>query len=147
MAATTIQGTLVDLLKNAAGLAEYIGSGDTARVYPVAIPQGVDGAAIMFRSNGAERPPCFGDDSGLCRQRFIFECWSASNQTGTAGDAQNMANALRQVLQRHRDYAGSGGVVIQDCMLQDGSDRDLRDPETEAFGVEVEYEIIWVEGT
>jgi hypothetical protein len=145
MPATTLEDTLFDLLSGAAALTSLVGSGDDARIFPLELPQGQKQPCIVFRQEDAERPPCFGQDSGICRSLYEFECWSATEQAGTPKQAQDIAEALRGVLQRYRDLAGANGVVIQDCFLQ--SQSEWFDPGVQAHKVVVIYQINWEEPT
>ena len=144
MVATTIEATITDLLKGSAGLSGLIGSGDNARVYPVQVPQGQKSPCIVFRLMDSERPRAFGRDTGICRSRYEFTCWSTTKSIGTAQEAQDVAEGLRQAMQRYRDVAGTYGVEVQDCFLY--SQSEYFDQEVEAFAVVVDYEIIWREG-
>lgn len=144
--ATTLDGALVALIQNSAPLMALIGSGDTARIYPSRIPQTAEKSddghalpAIAFLKVGAVRVSAFGDDTGMVRDRYQFSCW-ADKYT----DARNLAEGLRATLQRYRDAAGAGGVVIQDCFLI--GDSMTYDETVDSHGVLVDYEIIWMEG-
>lgn len=147
MVATTLEATLVDLIKGSAGLAAFIGTGDTARVYPVRIPQddsktlrGRADPAMAFSLVSVERVSAFGDDTGLTYSRYQFGCWA-----DTLDDALGMANALRAVLQRYRDPAGENGVPVEDIMLL--TENQQFDETVESYGVLVDYQVIWQEGT
>lgn len=146
MPATTLEGALVELLKNSPDLTGVIGSGDDARVWPARIPQDADKnedgharPSMSFLLINAERVSAFGSDTGLTRSRFQFSCWADAYD-----DARLMANGLRKTLQRYRDTTGAGGIVIQDCFLI--GETMTFDETVASHGVLVDYEVIWEEG-
>ena len=105
----SLEADIVTRLKAVAGVTALVGSGTSARIYPVRLPQNVTYPAISYFRVSATRESAMGNDVGNVSARFQIDCWGS-----TYTSARQVCEAVRAALKRYR---GSATVTIQDTFL------------------------------
>lgn len=112
------------------------------RIYPVRIPQGVNGTSIVYNRISGQGDHHNQGPSGLARSRVQIDCWAK-----TADAASTLANLVKDRLdgwQGDMEYGSSSPrefVNVPGAFFE--NERDLWDPESEMYGVSRDY-FIWV---
>ena len=106
-----LEQDLEDLLSGSAGITAIVGSGASARIYPMLVPQGFDNyPAITYQVISEERDPELTQQNGLYRARVQITCWARTY----AG-----ARSLKEAVRNRIDGSGTTfprGVFIENSM-------------------------------
>lgn len=113
-----------------------VGTGSTARIFPVRLPQKPTFEAITYQKVGMPtRVHAFGEDSGLMQARVAVSSWAP-----TYDRVKVLAEAVRDGLSRARGTFG--GVVVQGMFFD--NELDLFEDDTALHRVNQDY-LIWHE--
>lgn len=131
----SLDSVIYDRLSSVAGVTAIIGSGSSARVYPMQAPQDAAMPFVVWQRIGADRERAMGNDPSLIRTRVQFDCFAS-----TYDGARDLVVAVRGALERWSSAATS--PVIQDVFVE--SEVDLNDDPTlvNAFRSAIDFEFI-----
>lgn len=114
----TIEEALNALLLATAGVTALTGSGTSARIYPLRVPQDVTRPAIAYQKISSPKTLSHGGTSHLARSRFQFTC-----QAETYTSAKALAAAVRDGLIGYRGTVS--GVRIDGILIDDDKDGEI----------------------
>lgn len=119
----SLEAALYDILSTAAGVTALVGGARSPQIYPLGIPQGKTGAAVVWQIIGApDGVTCDGHD-GQPDARIQITCWSA--QGGTPDDARALADTVYTALTANAAKGTHGGTDVQYWTYDD--ERDTAD--------------------
>lgn len=108
----TIEGALLSVLTNAAGVAALV----STRIYAVTAPQDDQLPDITFQRIGAEHVHAWGADPGLIRGEWQVDCWGR-----TYDEAGDVRDAVLAALNRYSGTADS--TVVQEVLVMNEFDQ------------------------
>lgn len=124
----TVEADLFSRLTGFSDLAAFVNN----KVYPVALPQGIEYPAISYFRVSGQRISAMGIDTGLVRARFQFDIW-ASDFDSTVTIAKQVLNALQR-------YRGTNTVEIVEIFVLPG-EADTYEPNTRTFHKALDFEV------
>lgn len=114
----SIEAAVYDILKSASAVTALVGGTSAPRIYPLGIPAGKTGAAVVYQQISSIPTHTCDGDGDLRTDRIQVNCWSP--QGGSPDDARALAEAVRTALAA---ASGShGGVTIRYCSSDDEGD-------------------------
>lgn len=107
----------------------------STRMYPVRLPQGTNGASIVYNRISGQGDHHMQGPSGLARIRMQVDTWSTDLDVATS-----LANLVKEAIDGYRGVMGSGeaSVMVQGVFFE--SERDLPfDDVGKLYGVSRDY--------
>lgn len=136
----TIDGAVLGRLKAVSAVTTIVGSGSSARIYALKLPQNPTLEAITFQQISGLRAHAFGVDRGTVEARFQVDIWGNTHE-----EARDLADAIRgdgaaSALSRWSGTQDS--TVVQDVLLN--TELVFYEEATEDYRVMQDYSI-WFE--
>lgn len=134
----SLESALYDILSKSATVTAIAES----RIYPLGVPQGKTGAAVVFQQIASSVQDTTGGQNALRTDVVQVTCWSA--QSGTPDDARALAEVVRTALQAAS--GAHGGVTIHYCLIDSEGDAINIDTENERltrYGKRQDWEITY----
>lgn len=133
----SLGAAIVTRLEAVSGVTDLVGTGDAARIYPLALPQRPTLEAITYQVITDIPEHAMGSDPGISHARLQVDCWGNDYTEAVA-----LASAVHAALSRFRGT--SAGVVIQDIFAID-KQRDRWEEDVEENRVGQDYRIHYEE--
>ncbi len=139
----SVHSALYDILKSAGGVTALVGGTKSPRIYPLGIPQGKTGAAVVYQTISAPDDVTCTGHKGQPDATVQITCWSA--QGGTPDDAQALADAVYAALTAETANGSHGGTDVHYWTCLDDA-RDIVDAneQNEAltrYGIQSDWEV------
>jgi hypothetical protein len=90
-----------------AAITAIVGSGASARIYPVKLPQGVTAASIVYNEISGQGDHHNEGPSGLVTERIQIAAWAQ-----TADQAHTLFLAVKERIDGYRGVMGSGDAAV-----------------------------------
>lgn len=124
------------------GITDLVGgTGSTARIYGISLPQEPVYPAITYRLINSERIESVHSDPGYAKARIQVTCWDATYQGVKA-----LAEQVRLALERYGSAVTGtviAGVTVYDIHM--GSQADVFEPELRAYAVATDFNVLHAE--
>jgi len=114
----TIEEAVNALLLATSTVTALVGSGSSARIFPLVIPQNAARPAIAYQKISSPKTMSHSGSSNLARSRFQF-----TFQAATYTSAKALAAAVRNALIGYRGTVS--GVRIDGILIEDDNDGDI----------------------
>lgn len=134
----SLEAAIFDILTHASAVTAIVGK----QVYPLGIPQGKTGAAVVFQQIASDVPHATSGDETLRTESVQITCWSSAGASGSPDQARTLAEAVRTALSA---ASGShGGSIIHYCSIDTEADAiDIEDNEDlTRYGKRQDWEIV-----
>lgn len=137
----SVAGGILARLKAVSAVTDIVGSGSSARIYAMHLPQKPTLEAVVFQKiSTPEVVHAFGADPGLVEER-----WQVSSWGNTFAEAKTLAAAVKTALSR---YSGtSDSTVFQGIFHDGGADFDeepINENSARVYRSQHDY-LIWYE--
>ncbi len=130
----TIEQGLVAELRADGAVSAIVGQ----RIFPEVVPQGQDGAAIVYRRVGTTRHQTLDGQRNVIEVIMRIDCWEDS-----FGACWTLANAVRSAL--NQLTGAIGGFTIQRSHLEAESNLSVFEGDKREYRVSQDYVIWYVE--
>jgi hypothetical protein len=102
----TVDQDIVDLLEASAGVTAIVGSGASARIYPLIVKQGDNYPAITYQIISETREPELTQQNGFIQVRVQLTCWAE-----TYAGARTLKEAVRNCIDGSSSTFPSGVFI------------------------------------
>ena len=138
----SLEAALYDILKAASAVTDLIGGARSPRIYPLGIPQGKTGAAVVYQLlSSPDEVTCDGQ-LGQPEPHWQITCWSA--QGGTPDDARALAEAVYKALTAPQAAGNHGGTEVRYWISEDErhtADVNEQDESLTRYGIQQDWQV------
>ena len=101
-------------------ISSIIGSGDSARIYPLRLPQAATFPALTYQRISGDRVRNLGGPTGTAMSRIQFDAWDQEDAAGGYSSVKTLADVVRRAIDGVEGTMGD--VAVQQVYFE--NDRD-----------------------